>query len=61
VLPILHCALKPGGILALGSSETVGRFTNLFEVVDRKHKFFVRTATPSRLRGPPGIGASGGR
>ena len=49
VLPIFHYALKPGGILVLGSSETVGGFTDLFEVVDKKHKFYVRTATPSRL------------
>ena len=52
VLPILHYALKPGGILVLGSSETVGGFTDLFEVVDTKHRFYVRTPTaePADLR-----------
>jgi two-component system CheB/CheR fusion protein len=49
VLPIFHYALRPGGFLVLGSSETVGGFTDLFEVADKKHKFFVRTATPSRV------------
>jgi two-component system CheB/CheR fusion protein len=49
VLPIFHYALKPGGFLVLGNSETVGSFTDLFEVADRRHKFYVRTATPSRL------------
>jgi two-component system CheB/CheR fusion protein len=49
VLPIFHYALKPGGFLVLGNSETVGNFTDLFEVVDKKYKFYFRTATPSRL------------
>lgn len=48
VLPLLHYALKPGGILALGSAETVGSFTNLFEALDRKHRFFVRTSVASQ-------------
>jgi two-component system CheB/CheR fusion protein len=50
VLPIFHYALKPGGFLVLGNSETVGGFMDLFEVVDKQHKFYLRTATPSRLR-----------
>ncbi|HVA45123.1 MAG TPA: chemotaxis protein CheB [Pirellulales bacterium] len=49
VLPILHYALHPGGVLVLGSSETVGRYTDLFEAIDKKRKFYQRTATPSRL------------
>jgi two-component system CheB/CheR fusion protein len=48
-LPIFHYALKPGGFLAPGNSETVGGFTDLFEAVNKKHKLYVRTATPSRL------------
>ena len=50
VLPILHFALKPGGILVLGSSETVGSFGDLFEVLDEKNKIYVRTPAPSRHR-----------
>ncbi len=58
VLSILHYALEPGGILVLGSSETVGSFTHLFKVVDGKHRFYARTSIPSRLTfdftpGPP--------
>ena len=49
VLPMFHYALKPGSFLVLGNSESVGAFTDLFEAADRRHKFFVRTATPSRL------------
>lgn len=48
-LPILHYALNPGGVLMLGSSETVGRYSDLFDVIDKKHKLYIRTATPSRL------------
>lgn len=40
VLPTLHYALKPGGFLWLGSSETVGAFGNLFEVEDGKHRMY---------------------
>lgn len=44
LLPIFHYALKPGGLLFLGSSETIGTFGDLFEVVDKKWKIFRRKA-----------------
>src|SRR5439155_11847785 len=47
VIPVLHYALKPTGFLKLGPSESVGRFTSLFSVVDKKHKIFARKAAPS--------------
>src|SRR5690606_11694495 len=31
LLPLLHYSLQPGGLLLLGSSETVGRLGHLFE------------------------------
>ena len=46
LLPLFHYALKPNGILFLGSSETIGEFEPLFTVVDRKWKLFRRTAAP---------------
>jgi two-component system CheB/CheR fusion protein len=49
VLTIFHYALRLGGILMLGSSETVGSFADLFEVVDKKNRFYVRTTAQSRL------------
>lgn len=52
LLPIFHYALKPGGLLFLGSSESVGGFTDLFEVVDKKWKIFRRkevALTPQTL------------
>jgi two-component system, chemotaxis family, CheB/CheR fusion protein len=40
VLPMLHYALKPGGFLVLGSSETIGGFGELFDTVDPKHRIY---------------------
>ncbi len=40
VLPVFHHALKPGGILYLGSSETIGDHADMFSVVDRKWRIF---------------------
>ncbi|HEY9643453.1 MAG TPA: chemotaxis protein CheB [Coleofasciculaceae cyanobacterium] len=48
VLPMFHYGLKPTGFLMLGSSETVGGFSNLFHLVDRKHKIYAKQPT-SRL------------
>ncbi|HKP97629.1 MAG TPA: chemotaxis protein CheB [Fibrobacteria bacterium] len=49
VFPIFHYALNPGGYLLLGSSETVGRDSDLFRIVDRDHKIYSRISTTSRL------------
>lgn len=42
LLPLFHYALKPGGLLFLGSSESIGTFGDLFEVVDKKWKIYRR-------------------
>src|SRR5262249_45744978 len=42
VLPILHYSCNPDGFLVLGSSETVGSFTDLFTVVDQKHRIYAK-------------------
>jgi two-component system CheB/CheR fusion protein len=39
-LPTFHYALKPGGFLLLGASESISGFTDLFEPVDKKHKIY---------------------
>ncbi len=36
IVPILHYALKPHGFLILGESESIGKFTTLFEPVQKK-------------------------
>jgi two-component system CheB/CheR fusion protein len=40
VLPLFRYALNPGGVLFLGSSETIGDNTDLFSVVDKKWRIF---------------------
>jgi two-component system CheB/CheR fusion protein len=42
LLPLFHYALSPGGMLLLGSSETVGEFGDLFDTVDRAAKLYQR-------------------
>jgi two-component system CheB/CheR fusion protein len=42
LIPLFHYALNPGGILFLGTSETVGEFDDLFAIHDRKQKLYQR-------------------
>jgi two-component system CheB/CheR fusion protein len=42
LLPIFHYALKPEGLLMLGSSETIGGFSDLFALADKKEKIYSR-------------------
>jgi two-component system CheB/CheR fusion protein len=49
IIPLLHYALKPAGVLVLGSSESIGRFGKLFAVEDGKHKLFLKKPGSSRV------------
>jgi two-component system CheB/CheR fusion protein len=49
LIPILHYALKPNGMLWLGASETTGNFHELFEPEDAKRRFYMRRPTATRL------------
>ncbi len=40
IIPIFHYALKPGGALILGYSESVSEQNELFELIDKKWKIF---------------------
>jgi len=42
LIPLFHYALNPGGMLFLGTSETVGEFDELFATLDRKSKLYQR-------------------
>ncbi len=44
LMPLFHYALNPGGMLVLGSSESVGDFVNQFATIDRKAKIYQRKA-----------------
>jgi two-component system, chemotaxis family, CheB/CheR fusion protein len=53
LMPVLHYAIRPGGILLLGNSETVSEFTDLFTVLDKKWNIYQRRAVaigPDRMR-----------
>jgi two-component system, chemotaxis family, CheB/CheR fusion protein len=45
VLPLFHYSLIRDGYLFLGTSETIGEFSDLFSTVDRKEKIFQRKDT----------------
>lgn len=45
VLPIFHYALNPGGILFLGTAESIGSSEELFTTIDSKWKVFRRKET----------------
>jgi two-component system, chemotaxis family, CheB/CheR fusion protein len=47
-LPIFHYALNAGGYLMLGPSETVGAFSDMFELVDKRAKIYAKKILPGR-------------
>jgi chemotaxis methyl-accepting protein methylase/archaellum component FlaC len=48
LMPLFHYSLTPGGLLLLGSAETVGSSTELFASVSAKARIFKRTETVQR-------------
>jgi chemotaxis methyl-accepting protein methylase/chemotaxis response regulator CheB/PAS domain-containing protein len=48
LLPLFHYSLNPGGILILGTAETIGAFADLFAPIDSKARIF------QRLKAAPG-------
>ena len=49
VVSSFHYSLKPNGFLILGSSETVGRSSEYFQLVDSGHRIYRRQPVPSRV------------
>src|SRR3989454_9270446 len=50
IMPIFHYALRPRGFLMLGGAEgVIGTASDLFELMDRKHKIYCRKSTASGL------------
>ena len=47
VIPAFHYSLVPGGVLLLGSSETVARHDGLFAPLEKTHRIFLRRDGPS--------------
>lgn len=48
-IPQFHYALNPGGYLVLGPAESVGLYDELFKLVDKKNKIYIKEAKA----GPP--------
>ena len=51
LMPLFHYALNPGGVLFLGSSETIGIFGELFKTLEGKWKVFQRKETVAAVTG----------
>ena len=49
LIPLFHYTLNPGGVLFLGSAETVGNFTDLFASLGGKTRLYQRAETAARL------------
>jgi two-component system CheB/CheR fusion protein len=47
LIPIFHYSLVPGGVLFLGSAETVGGFTELFAPLNGKTRLYRRLGHPT--------------
>ncbi|HYI97330.1 MAG TPA: CheR family methyltransferase [Bryobacteraceae bacterium] len=48
ILPSLHYSLKPGGMLVLGSAETVGNRSDLFAVLNNENKIYTKNPVQSQ-------------
>lgn len=49
IVPILHYALKLNGFLVLGESESIGKFTTLFEPVNKKSFIYTKKKGQPRV------------
>lgn len=45
IFPLFHYSLNPGGVLFLGSAESIGSFTHLFTALALKERLFQRNET----------------
>lgn len=60
VLQTFHYALRPGGYLFIGPSESVGRGSELFSTVDKRHRILQRrdSTSPALPHFPPQDGVT---
>jgi two-component system CheB/CheR fusion protein len=59
VIPIFHYALRPQGFLVLGMAESIGCYSELFSILDARHRVYIRTASAARMAVVPSGFASG--
>ncbi|MBN4006662.1 chemotaxis protein CheB [Nostoc sp. LPT] len=48
ILPIFHYSLNPTGFLLLGTSESTGKYSDLFTLIDKKYKIYAKKVTANR-------------
>ena len=48
ILPIFHYSLNPTGFLLLGTSESTGKYSELFTVIDKRYKIYAKKPTANR-------------
>jgi len=48
-ISLFHYALKPGGFLVLGSSESIGSYADAFQTVDRKQRIYSKKTSSGPL------------
>ena len=46
---VFHYALRPTGFLLLGSSETIGPYSDLFALADKSHRVYTKKVTALRM------------
>jgi two-component system CheB/CheR fusion protein len=51
LIPLFHYTLRPHGILMLGSSESIGGFSRLFDQVNKRWKIYRRREVHPAVRG----------
>jgi two-component system, chemotaxis family, CheB/CheR fusion protein len=42
IMPIFHYSLNPTGFLLLGTSESTGQYSDLFNLIDRKYRIYTK-------------------
>ena len=48
ILPVFHYSLNPTGFLLLGTSESTGKYSELFTLTDKKYKIYAKKLTENR-------------
>ncbi len=48
ILPIFHYSLNPTGFLLLGTSESTGKYSELFTQIDKNNKIYAKKLTANR-------------
>jgi len=59
LIPLFHYALRPGGVLLLSPSESVGDHVELFDIIDRRWKFYRARPVPAATRAKAAAGGAG--